>query len=586
MALSASVCQADWALPLTGNLLGTILDPSGTPQSGASVKLFNKYDRMVAKTFSTPDGRFAFAGLAPDFYSLQVSLESFFPAFRDKIAIRAGANSMLQINMATLFSSIQINATVPVGAMSNDWKWVLRSSPSTRPITRYLPDGDQDETASASLRPQLFSGTRMQVGISGGDAGLIDSGSPTGDYGTEFAVSTNVYGKNELQFAGRFGQATNDPGPNSFAICAIYSPAGQLGFATPPEVSLTISQVRMFPAAQGSPDGTVFLKNMSLNFYEQSDVTDNIHIEYGVNAESVEYVQHTSRISPFIRLTDSLGRAGTLLVAYSDGDRPDELTEHSLERNAEPENLLDNDLSEPVNALARMPQISERNGNLELQRTQNMETGYSKAVGSRSFNVSGFYERVSNGRVNVTGDLASVDNASLLSDGVSTTSIYNIGNYQRRGFMGSVDQHVGSDVALQLGYGRMGGFAGTDLFPTDGVTSPSIDTHQHNIATMGIRTRIPKTGTHFTAHYGWTDPRIAIAEHVFTTQNLSYSPGLNIAVRQALPSFLGLPGRLELTGDVRNLLAQGYLPVGGSTGQQLLVVEAPRVIRGGLSLTF
>jgi hypothetical protein len=75
--------------------------------------------------------------------------------------------------------------------------------------------------------------------------------------------------------------------------------------------------------------------------------------------------------------------------------------------------------------------------------------------------------------------------------------------------------------------------------------------------------------------------------HTFTTQNISYAPGLNIAVRQPLPSFFGMPGHLELTGDVRNLLSQGYLPFGSSVGgNQLLIVEAPKAIRGGLSLTF
>ncbi len=582
LALSGPVRAADWATPVTGNLLGTVVDTTGTPQIGASIKLFNKYDRMVAKTLSTTDGRFAFAGLAPDFYSLQVSLESFVPAFRDKISIRAGANSMLQINLATLFSSIQLNSTIPVGAMSNDWKWVLRSSPATRPITRFLPDADDDadETASAAVRPQLFSGTRMLVGISSGDAGLMDSGSLTPDLGTQFALATNVYGKNELQLAGKMGQNTADASSNNFAICAIYSPGAALGLANPPEISMTISQVRMLPVAQGADEGSLVLRSMSLSFYEQTDVTDHIHAEYGVTGESVDYLQHSSRISPFARVTTDLGRAGTVLLAYSDGGRPDELTEHSVSKNAEPENLLDDDLAEPVNALARMPQISEKNGRLELQRTQNMEAGFSKTVGSRTYAFSVFSERVSNGRISVAGKLTPLDGGNLLSDGISTTSIYNIGNYQRDGYMGSVDQRIGTLVSLQAAYGRMGAFTASDIVSGD------MNTQDRNFASMGIRARIPKSGTRISAHYGWTDPRAAIPQHTFTTQNVSYAPGLNIAVRQPLPSFFGMPGHLELTGDLRNLLSQGYLPFGGVAGNQLLIVEAPKAIRGGLSLTF
>jgi hypothetical protein len=580
MALAYPVRAADWAVPLTGNLLGTVVDPAGEPQIGASIKLFNKYDRMVAKTLSTTDGRFAFAGLAPDFYSLQVSLESFVPAFRDKVSIRAGANSMLQINLATLFSNIQINSTIPVGAMSNDWKWVLRSSPSTRPITRFLPDDDGDETATTAVRPQLFSGTRMLVGVSGGDAGLVDNGSALSDIGTQFAVATNVYGKSELQVAGRLGQNAADMGPNNFAICAIYNPGSQFGLAAPPEISLTISQVRMLPVGQGAEEGDLVLRSMSLSFYQESDFGDHFHAEYGATAEAVDYAQHSSRVSPFARISSDLGHAGTVLVAYSDGGRPDELTEHSLSKSAEPENLLDDDLSEPVNALARMPQISERNGRMELQRTQNLEAGYSKTLGTRTYAVSAFDERVSNGRVNVAGDLSSLSAGNLLSDGVSTTSIYNIGNYQRTGYLGSVDQRIGTDVSIQAAYGRMGAFSASDI------ASVSMNTQDHNIATLGVRAKVPKIGMRISAHYGWADPRAAIPQHAFTTQNLAYAPGLNIAVRQPLPSLFGMPGHLELTGDLRNLLSQGYLPMGGPGANQLLIVEAPKAIRGGFSITF
>ena len=585
LAMAGQVRAADWALPVTGNLLGTVVDTGGMPQIGASVKLFNKYDRLVAKTLSTSDGRFAFAGLAPDFYSLHVSLESFVPAFRDKIAIRAGANSLLQINLATLFSSIQLSSTLPVGAMSSDWKWVLRSSPATRPITRLLPD--EDETDAAAARPRLFSGTHMLVGISGGDAGLVDGDASASDVGTQFALSTNVYGKSVLQLAGRVGQSGFDAGSNTFAICAIYTPNPKFGLSNPPEVALTVSQARMMPGAAGTEDGGLMLRDMSLSIYQTADPTESIHLEYGVTGESVDYIQHASRVSPFARVTADLGRAGILVAAYSDGGRPDELTEHAVSKNAEPENLLDDDLAEPVNALARVPQISVLNNRLELQRTQNLEAGLSKNAATRTYAFSTFYERVSNGRINVAGDLSPLDSGSLLSDGVSTTSVYNIGNYHREGYVASVDQRFDDEVSVQLAYGRMGAFsASNSLMPGIDSKSDLLSSRDHNLASVGVRARIPKTGTRISARYGWSDPRALIPQHTFTTQNMTLAPGLNIVVRQPLPNFFGMPGHLELMGDLRNLLSQGYLPLNTADGQHLLIVEAPKAIRGGLSITF
>jgi len=586
LAMTSQLRAVDWSLPVTGNLLGTVVDTAGSPQIGASIKLFNKYDRVVAKTLSTSEGRFAFAGLAPDSYSLQVSLDTFVPAFRDRIAIRAGANSMLQINLATLFSSIQLNPTVPVGAMSSDWKWVLRSSPATRPVTRFLPDDSEDQKSEAVLHPHLFSGTHMLVGISGGDAGLVDSDSTTFDVGTEFALSTNLYGKSGLQLAGRVGQPS-DLGPNVFAICAIYSPRAKFGLANPPEVALTVSQVRMVPAIQGSQEGALMMRSMSLSMYESADPTDNLHLEYGMVGESVDFLQHSARVSPFARATVDLGWLGSFIAAYSDGGRPDELTSHAVSKNPEPENLLDDDLAAPVNALARTPQSSVRNDRLELQRTQNLEAGFSKSVGSTTLSFSTFYEDVSNGRINVAGDLSRLESGSLLSDGISKTSTYNIGNYSRDGYVGSLDQRIDNELSFQLAYGRMGAFtAGDSLMPGTNSKDDFLSRKNHNMASFGVRAKLPKAGTRISARYGWSDPRASIPDHTFTTQNIALATGLNVAIRQPLPSFFNMGGRLELTGDLRNMLSQGYLPLSTSDGQHLLIVQSPKAIRGGLSITF
>jgi hypothetical protein len=47
-----------------------------------------------------------------------------------------------------------------------------------------------------------------------------------------------------------------------------------------------------------------------------------------------------------------------------------------------------------------------------------------------------------------------------------------------------------------------------------------------------------------------------------------------------------LPWRMEATADLRNLLAQGYLPLTTSSGQQLVLVQMPQSFRGGLNFIF
>jgi Carboxypeptidase regulatory-like domain len=593
LAVTAQSPAADLSLPVTGNLLGSVTDAGGTPQMGATVLLFNKYERLIEKVLTTPDGRFAFAGLPTDLYSVRVSLASFLPASRDRIAVKAGFDSLLQIHLATLFSTVELTYAVPSGAMTEDWKWVLRSSPATRPITRLL---DEDpKTSSAAMHPHIFSGTHAMLSLSGGDGGLIDFDSAQGDVGTGFALSTNIMGKNQLQVGGSFGQNTSF-GPAVMGLCAIYSRDPDSGFGEPPEITFTLSQLSLTGGqlgGQNTAPGSGLagslppVRTMSLSIYEVADLTGNLHLEYGITGESVDYLQHTTRISPFARATLKAGELGDLIVSYSDGGRPDELAAHQQSQ-AAAEGNTGEDLISTVNTLARLPQLSERNGQLELQRAQNYELGYAKTTTSRTYAVSAFHEDVSNGRINVAGDTSALDPGDLLSDGASMTSAYNIGHYNRNGYLASVNQRVTASLDLAIAYGRMGGFTvdANGLGESGAIQEKFLDLKNHNFATANFQARAPVSGTYIAANYGWFDSGSIIPRHIFTTQNINTQPGLNVIIRQPLPSLFGLPGRLELTADLRNLLAQGYLPLDPGNGRRLLIVQSPRAIRGGLNFIF
>ena len=56
-------------------------------------------------------------------------------------------------------------------------------------------------------------------------------------------------------------------------------------------------------------------------------------------------------------------------------------------------------------------------------------------------------------------------------------------------------------------------------------------------------------------------------------------------IQQPIPIFSGLPGKLEASAELRNLLAQGYLPLAVG-GQSILLVNTPRSFRGGLAFVF
>ncbi len=583
--------SADLSLPVTGNLLGSVADSTGAPQMGVAVQLFNKYQQLVAKTASDSQGRFAFVSVPVDLYSVHASLPSFLPVSRDKIAIQAGLDSVLQIHLATLFSKVEVSYVLPTAAMTEDWKWVLRSSAATRPINRYLPSDAADQSESGALRPHVFSETHALLSISGGDGGLADADSSSGDVGTSFALSTNFLGKNQLQVSGSLGENAAF-GPPAVAFGVVYSRNDDGFLARTPEVILSMAQVGGvgLPALAQNPSGNLALTNstlraMSLSVYQTADPIDGIHLEYGATGESVEYLQHKSRVSPFARLTVDTGKAGQWIAAYSDGGRPDELTKHARTALADLDTADDN-LATAVNTLARLPQLSNRNGQLQLQRTQNLEIGYNKISGSRTYALSAFYEDVTNGRINVAGDTAALNSQDLLSDNLSTTSTYNIGGYRRTGYIASVHQKWGDHTHAVLVYGRMGGFTtdAASLLSQAGDTS-FLTERNRNVAAVNLKTVLPSLGTQITADYGWVDSGTLVPRHVFATQDTYLTPGLNVYVRQPVPTFFGLPGRLEITADLRNLLAQGYLPF-DTGGHRLLMVQSPRAIRGGINFIF
>jgi hypothetical protein len=57
-------------------------------------------------------------------------------------------------------------------------------------------------------------------------------------------------------------------------------------------------------------------------------------------------------------------------------------------------------------------------------------------------------------------------------------------------------------------------------------------------------------------------------------------------VRQPMPAIPRMPWRMEATAELRNLLAQGYLPLTTPGGDQVLLVNTPRSIRGALAFVF
>jgi hypothetical protein len=96
-------------LKLSGAIAGIVSDTTGIPRMGASVLIYNRQDRLLGKTLTDSRGAFQFAGLFPAVYSVRVTLTAFIPAVRKDILVQPGMRSILQVNLNSLFSTIQLS---------------------------------------------------------------------------------------------------------------------------------------------------------------------------------------------------------------------------------------------------------------------------------------------------------------------------------------------------------------------------------------------------------------------------------------------------------------------------------------------
>jgi len=554
---------------------------------GATVVLLNRYDRVLRQALTNDKGAFIFDSLLPDFYAVRVSLSSFVPALKRNINVQPGLQSMLTINLATVLSSIELVYTAPPqGAlMTDDWKWVLRSSQGTRPVLRYT-DVVYREPRPENSHSNVFSDTRGLVRLSAGDGGEYAAAGSQPDLGTAFALATSLFGTNELQVSGNFGFSPQAGMPTA-GFRTSYTRSGDALAA--PEVIVTMRQLYLpsrggFGATGVTADGPS-LRTMTATFIDRTQVMDGITVDYGLTMDSVSMNQKLNTVSPFGRVNVDLGSTGLVQVAYSSGVAPTELAERPFNRSE----IRDQDLSQDLAVLAALPLVSMRNGNAKVQRSDSMEVGYNKVAGTRMYSFGAYRERIKDALLTLASDQDVFNDDNLLMDLRSRSSAFNGGNFERWGYMASVSQALGDNLEVALAYGRSGGLSADHRLLESDVADDlrsALHITNRNWATVGLSGTAPVVGTHFSASYGWMDTGTLMPVRVsLTQQHGSPQAGLNLSVRQPIPSG-GLPGRLEAVGEMRNLMAQGYLPMTTGSGRSVLLTNSPRAVRGGLSFIF
>ncbi|MBS1858210.1 MAG: carboxypeptidase regulatory-like domain-containing protein [Acidobacteria bacterium] len=580
--LGADAARAAMPVPLSGAISGVVFDSSGVPQMGASVILFNKQDRQFLKVLTDERGAFQFLSLVPDLYSVKVTMASFVPAIRKGILVQPGMRSVLNVSMNTLFSSIQFSyPPLESGSvMSDEWKWVLRSATPTRPVLRFTPDVLARDTKKKD-RGAVFSETRGVVKVSAGDGQAAVGTGSEADLGTAFALATSVFGNNMLEVSGNLGYGSQTGVPSA-AFRTTYSRGTG---PDAPAFSVTMRQLfipgRLASSIAGADASVPMLRSVSASYDDRAEISDGLTVQYGFTMNSVSFFDRLNYASPYARMIYSMGDAGEIEVAYTMGDaRPD--LAGRLSEDAGPQ--------QDLSTLGLFPRISMRDGRMRIQRGDNLELGYSRKVGSRTYQLSAYRESIYDAALSIMNSSGMYSGNDLLPDLFTGAATFNAGDFHSTGYTASVTQEMGDHISATLIYGSMGGLsarAGELVTNNPDELRAMIHSGRKQAATAQLTAVSPRTGTHMIASYQWSaDRNWVLPGHIYSIQSVRPLPGLNIMVRQPIPGLGILPWRMEATADLRNLLAQGYLPLGVVGGQQVLLIETPRTFRGGLSFIF
>lgn len=542
---------------------------------GATVILYNRQDRVYEKALTDDRGEFKFLGLFPDTYSLRVTLASFVPALKRNILVQPGMRSVMAVSLNTLFSSIQL-AYPPIengSLMTDDWRWILRSASPTRPVLRFNGDALAKPPVSSS-RVSAFSDTRGLLQLSAGEGPQFTGVASQADMGTAFALATSLFGSNLLEVSGNLGYGSQ----NGIPVAAFRTSYSRGADGTGPQVSVTMRQILM--PGNSFEANMPMLRTVSASYDDRAQISDNVSVQYGFTLDSVSFVDHLNTFSPYARLVYSLGDQGEVTMAYTSGNARPDLAGGSVQ---------ESDLQRDLNTLGLFPRLSLRDGQAKMQQGQELELSYSRKWGSRVMQVSAYHESVSNAALNMVAP-DGMFGSDLLPDLFSANAIFDAGDYSTTGYSAALTQNLGDHVSATMMYGTMGALT---VNPGDLPTGSAeqlrsmIQSERQQTVTWRVAATAPRSGTQLIASYQWAaDSRAVMPGWLYSTQSLRPLPGLNLYLRQPIPGFSGLPWRMEATADLRNLLAQGYLPLTAPNGQPIVLMQMPRSFRGGLSFIF
>ena len=534
------------AVERPGAISGFVRNNSGIPQMGAVVQILGAANRTFT-VFTDEAGHYTATGLLPGLYTLKVTAPSFLPALREKVGLRPGASVNINITLSTLLGAMQLG---PVRNLpdDDDWKWTLRSV-ANRPILRIF-----DDPLPAEKQNHDFTGSVSFV------AGSAAAGYGTGsDMSTSFTLERSIFSDSRLAFSGNVAYGESLP---SAVVRARYSRRLQNG--SEPTMALSVSR---FAAADPNLHNAV-LQALALSAADDFVLGDVLELKFGSELQTIQFLGHLTAFRPYASADVHLSPNTVVEYDYTTS-RPDTRTEKGFD-------------SAPADLSESNPRISLLRFSPRIENAHHQEVSLSQRVGKTNLQVAMFSDRVTDPALTGVGYVTS-SNGFLLPDLTSGTFSYAGRNLDTNGVRVVLQHKFASDLTATLDY-AFGGVL--DLSRPDVPLQQAqqwMSTERRHALSAKFSGTVARTRTHWIASYRWINGSALTPVDMFNASPGHSDPYLNVFIRQPIPT---LGGRMEALIDLRNLLAQGYVPVLGQDGQTVYLVDSARSIRGGVAFTF
>jgi hypothetical protein len=553
LVFAAGLSLPAWSAPASGVVSGYVRNSGGTPQMGATVEVVGTALRTL-KAFTDDRGFYSIAGILPGTYSLKVQAPSFLPALREKIGIRPGSKVMVNVTLTTLFEAVQLGP-LRGPADDDDWRWTLRSV-SNRPILRVLPDGTTvvADRNSADLKGGLVFMAGSAAQGFGGDS----------DMSTGFFLEHPVLSTGTLSLNGNLGYGSYGNTVPVAVLRTSYTNHFTNGFE--PSVALT---VRRFTSPDASNLRNGSLQALSLSSADRMVLGDMLELKVGSEAQTIQFLGHVNTFKPFG--SASLHLTPNTIVAYQYA---------SSVPTTQPEKSSDVVPSD----LGSGPRMSITNFAPAVERAHHNEVSISQRFGKTNVQVALYADRIADPALTGIGEITA-ESGEVLPNIDTGTFNYQGNNFSSRGMRVVLQRKLMSDITatLDYAYGDVLDLARPNVELQD--ARKWIRAEHRDAVAAKLSGTVPGAKTHWIASYRWTNGQALTPVDLFNTSAGQADPYFNLFVRQPLPCNL-FPGHMEILLDLRNLLAQGYVPVMAKDGHTLYLVQSARSVRGGVAFNF